>query len=96
MQMYKNTLDMQDKISKNEETVKKPLILQGKLTNEEKEYVRSLSNYASLVNKELVIMGFEEVKPNCVHQVVGGFHSNSAIEVASRRIIKKFRALELA
>jgi len=82
---------MQEIINKYEQAVEKPASMQGKLSNEEQKFVREITNYSSEINAELQIMGFEKVRANKVHQVIGGFHSNSAIEIASRRLIKKYQ-----
>lgn len=83
---------MQENVIKNEQAVAKPTSMQGKLSAEEQYFVRGLTKYSAEVNTELENMGFDKVKANKIHQVVGGFCSNSAIEIASRRLIKKYEA----
>ena len=84
---------MQEILGKNVEKESKPLVLQGKLNPDEQVFIRTITNYSQEINNELRSMGFNEVRPNKIHQVIGGFHCNSSIEIASRRVIKKYKAL---
>lgn len=86
---------MQNNIVVNDYAVVKPVSMQGKLSPEEQDFVKGISRYSSEVNIELESMGFEKVKANKIHQVVGGFCSNSAIEIASRRLIKKYQSFSI-
>lgn len=84
---------MQGILEKKEQKESKPVILQGKLNPDEQAFIRTITNYSQEINNELRAMGFSEVRSNKIHQVIGGFHGNSSIEIASRRVIKKYKAL---
>lgn len=85
---------MQQIQSKIKQAVSKVPSLQGTLDDSERKYLRGLSNYSLEVNKELEKMGFDRVLQNRINHVVGGFSRNASIEIASRRLIKKYQDLE--
>lgn len=69
------------------------IFMQHILTENEQSVIKSLTNYSSKVNHELEKACRPRVRPNLIHQVVGGFHENMDIYLACKKVLSQYPEL---
>ncbi len=67
--------------------------MQNILEADELMEIKSLTKYSLKINDELESMGLKKVRANLIHQVIGGFHRHTDIEIAGKRVLNRYNSL---